>query len=148
MTVKDEKRKQVVLALTNKEASALKERIVEEKTKLLNLGQSDLQQLPDDRYDEADMASADYSQSQILRMKNRELFYIKKLDRALEKMEQGDYGLCEDCGASIKFQRLLARPTAELCIDCKEEAERDENASMISRESKSMGETIKNNQLT
>ena len=89
------------------------------------------------------MASADYTQAQSLRMRNRGVFYSKKLSRALKKIEDGEYGLCEDCGANIKFQRLAARPTAELCIDCKEEAERDEMASFISRQSKSLGESIK-----
>ncbi len=50
--------------------------------------------------------------------------------------------MCVDCGASISFVRLQARPTSELCISCKEEAEREEHQSVGGRVSKSLGKTI------
>ena len=54
-----------------------------------------------------------------LRTRDRERKLIKKIEEALEQMEQGEYGYCVDCGAEIGIARLEARPTATQCIDCK-----------------------------
>ena len=53
-----------------------------------------------------------------------------------------EYGLCTDCGEGIRYERLLARPTAEMCIQCKEESERDESNSFTGRQSKSLGKVL------
>ena len=44
---------------------------------------------------------------------------IKKINDSLIDLDKGDYGFCEDCGIEIGIKRLEARPTANLCIDCK-----------------------------
>ena len=44
---------------------------------------------------------------------------FKKINEALDRIEDGDYGYCEKCGEEVGVSRLEARPTAELCIDCK-----------------------------
>lgn len=54
-----------------------------------------------------------------LRTRDRERKLIKKIDEALDHLESGDYGYCEQCGMEIGIRRLEARPTATLCIDCK-----------------------------
>jgi len=54
-----------------------------------------------------------------LRARDRERKLIKKIDESLNNLENGDYGYCEQCGVEIGIQRLEARPTATLCIDCK-----------------------------
>lgn len=54
-----------------------------------------------------------------LRTRDRERKLIKKIDAALERIDEGEYGYCEDCGADIGVRRLEARPTATKCIDCK-----------------------------
>lgn len=54
-----------------------------------------------------------------LRTRDRERKLIKKIESALDMIETGDYGYCEDCGAEIGVRRLDARPTATKCIDCK-----------------------------
>ncbi len=54
-----------------------------------------------------------------LRTRDRERKLIKKIDEALDHLESGDYGYCEQCGMEIGVRRLEARPTANLCIDCK-----------------------------
>jgi DnaK suppressor protein len=137
-------KKTAEVALTKKQLSELHARLVEETEKMqASPGGEVFEQSKDDNTDETDMACADYTQAQVLRMKNRELFYAKKVERALKKFQDGEYGVCEDCGTQIKFQRLLARPTAELCIDCKEEAERDELSSIFSKQPKSLGEMFK-----
>ena len=54
-----------------------------------------------------------------LRTRDRERKLIKKIDEALDLLEAGEYGYCEQCGMEIGIRRLEARPTATLCIDCK-----------------------------
>ncbi|VAX07301.1 RNA polymerase-binding transcription factor DksA [hydrothermal vent metagenome] len=54
-----------------------------------------------------------------LRTRDRERKLIKKIDEALDHLDSGDYGYCEQCGMEIGIRRLEARPTANLCIDCK-----------------------------
>jgi len=54
-----------------------------------------------------------------LRTRDRERKLIKKIDESLEKIDNGEYGYCEECGIEIGVRRLEARPTATLCIDCK-----------------------------
>ena len=58
-----------------------------------------------------------------LRNRDRERKLIKKIDSTVERIEQDDYGYCDACGVEIGIQRLEARPTASLCIDCKTLAE-------------------------
>lgn len=69
--------------------------------------------------DPNDRASRETDISLELRSRDRESKLIKKIDEALERIESGDYGYCEVCGVEIGIERLEARPTAELCIDCK-----------------------------
>jgi len=94
----------------------------------------------DDRYDEVDQASTDVEQSMRMRLRNRETLYIKKLEEALMRIEEGTFGLCEECDEDIELRRLEARPTATLCVSCKEEQERKEILTAAGRLSKSMGE--------
>lgn len=54
-----------------------------------------------------------------LRNRDRERKLIKKIDEMLAKISDGDYGYCDNCGIEIGLNRLEARPTATLCIDCK-----------------------------
>jgi DnaK suppressor protein len=79
---------------------------------------------PDDFPDEIDTASAEVGLSFIGRLREREKSLLAKIDAALEKIEQGVYGECENCGEEIGLKRLEARPVAELCIDCKAEQEK------------------------
>jgi DnaK suppressor protein len=96
----------------------------------------------EDRSDEVDQANADFSNSQRLRFRNRENFYEKKIDEALRRMEKKEYGFCRECEDPIRFSRLRARPTADLCIVCKEESERDESSNYLARQSKSRGRVL------
>jgi DnaK suppressor protein len=79
---------------------------------------------PDDFPDEIDTASSEIGLSFIGRLRERERGLLVKIDQALEKIQQGEYGACENCGEEIGIKRLEARPVAELCIDCKAEQEK------------------------
>lgn len=96
----------------------------------------------EDRSDEIDQANADFCNAQRLRFRNRENFYEKKIDEALRRMEKSEYGFCRECDEPIRFSRLCARPTADLCIVCKEESERDESCNFMARQSKSRGRQL------
>jgi DnaK suppressor protein len=69
--------------------------------------------------DPADRATQEEEFSLELRTRDRERKLIKKIDSTMERIEQDDYGFCDACGVDIGIQRLEARPTANLCIDCK-----------------------------
>jgi DnaK suppressor protein len=73
--------------------------------------------------DPADRATQEEEFSLELRTRDRERKLIRKIDQTIERIEQDDYGFCGACGIEIGIKRLEARPTAELCIDCKTLAE-------------------------
>jgi DnaK suppressor protein len=81
---------------------------------------------PDDIPDELDLASSESALAFTGRLREREATLLVKVDRALEKIKEGTFGTCENCGENIGLKRLEARPVAELCIDCKTEQERNE----------------------
>jgi DnaK suppressor protein len=93
-------------------------------------------------FDEADTAAVDVEQGMKMRLSNRENLYFKKVEEALLRIKDGSYGLCLECGKPIGQKRLEARPTAELCIDCKESAERAESLNAEGRRHKSLGELV------
>jgi DnaK suppressor protein len=63
-----------------------------------------------------------------LRLRDREKFLLGKIAGALARVGDGTIDECESCGEPIGFKRLMARPVTTLCIDCKEEAEKEEQA--------------------
>ncbi len=102
----------------------------------------DFQVNQDDRYDDVDQATSDVEQSLRMRLRNRELLLVKKIDEAIERIDEGTFGECESCGEDIEVRRLEARPTATLCIQCKEDQERRELNSADGRKSKSLGREL------
>ncbi len=76
--------------------------------------------------DEVDQASTEYDQSFEYRMRDREKFLLRKIEKALLRIDEGEYDMCESCGNPIGKKRLLARPETTYCIVCKEEQERQE----------------------
>jgi DnaK suppressor protein len=129
-------------ALTKKQLETLKQKLLAEKQGLEQVNASLIELAKPEGSDEVEQSITDYTNSHLLRFRNREVFYAKKIDKALKKFEMNEYGMCSDCGYWIKFERLLARPTAEMCIVCKEESERDESSSFIGRQSKSLGKVV------
>ncbi|MNF75815.1 RNA polymerase-binding protein DksA [Pseudomonas alkylphenolica] len=73
--------------------------------------------------DPADRASQEEEFALELRNRDRERKLIKKIDKTLQLIEDEEYGWCESCGVEIGIRRLEARPTADLCYDCKTLAE-------------------------
>lgn len=73
--------------------------------------------------DPVDRATQEEEFSLELRARDRERRLIKKISKTLKKIEEDDFGFCDSCGIEIGIRRLEARPTADLCIDCKTLAE-------------------------
>ncbi|MEJ5378326.1 MAG: RNA polymerase-binding protein DksA [bacterium] len=76
--------------------------------------------------DPTDRASVESDRNFMLRIRDRERKLISKIREALDRIDKGTYGICEECGEEISEQRLLARPVTTLCIDCKTSQEEDE----------------------
>ncbi|WP_027370183.1 RNA polymerase-binding protein DksA [Desulfovermiculus halophilus] len=76
--------------------------------------------------DPADRASQESDQFFTLRLRDRDRKLISKVNAALERIEDGTYGVCEECGEEISIPRLKARPVTTLCIHCKSQQEEDE----------------------
>ena len=76
--------------------------------------------------DPADRASVESEQFFALRLRDRERKLKKKILEALERIENGTYGICEACGREIGIARLKARPVTTLCIECKNKQEEEE----------------------
>jgi DnaK suppressor protein len=70
--------------------------------------------------DPNDRASQESDMALELRNRDRERKLIKKIDETIGRIDDDDYGFCDKCGVEIGLKRLEARPTATLCIDCKE----------------------------
>lgn len=77
--------------------------------------------------DEVDIVSVEKENQMDFRLKARNAIYLKKVRKSLQKIDDGTFGECEDCGTEISYNRLVARPTADLCIHCKEAEEKQEN---------------------
>jgi RNA polymerase-binding transcription factor len=74
--------------------------------------------------DPLDRAMSESSRTIELRKRDRERKLLQKIQKAIQKMEEGTYGTCEECGDEISEERLRVRPEATLCIKCKEEQEK------------------------
>jgi len=76
--------------------------------------------------DWTDQASIETNQNFVLRLREREQQLLKKIDDALERVNEDTFGICEVCGGQISLKRLKARPVTTLCIECKTEQEMQE----------------------
>jgi DnaK suppressor protein len=70
-----------------------------------------------------DQASLESHRHMLILLGQRERGLIQKILAALGKLDDGSYGICEDCGDEIPFRRLQAQPMTSLCIHCQEELE-------------------------
>lgn len=76
--------------------------------------------------DLTDRAAVESDRNFQLRIRDRERKLIVKIRGALDQIEKGSYGICEECGEEISEQRLKARPVTTLCIECKTAQEEEE----------------------
>ncbi|GAA0210548.1 RNA polymerase-binding protein DksA [Kangiella japonica] len=95
--------------------SEWKRQLMEEVDRTVHHMQDEAANFPDP----VDRASQEEEFSLELRTRDRERKLLKKIIQSINKIDDEEYGYCESCGIEIGIRRLEARPTAELCIDCK-----------------------------
>ena len=99
----------------------LKERLADEKNAIRGFSMP-----KDETPDFLDQASSESDTSFAFRIKEREGRLILKIEDALKLIEEGTFGICEECGEEISEGRLMARPVTTLCIQCKRRMEAQE----------------------
>jgi len=117
--------------MLNKKQEALKKMLMEKKREIWNDVKDKLfQQLGKDYrsemdtvLDEGDKALSDLAEETGLTLVDLRRDTLEKIDQALKKLEEGTYGICEDCGNDISEQRLKALPFAIHCVECKQRRE-------------------------
>ena len=92
---------------------------------LLN-NSEDLHVAEEDLSDETDLASSMINQQISCSIRDREILKLRRIDQALERVQDGTYGHCEECDEEIGLKRLENQPWADLCIVHAEEKEREE----------------------
>ena len=78
--------------------------------------------------DPTDRAALEADRNFMLRIRDREHKLIKKIKKALDRIENGTFGICESCGEDITLKRMKARPVTSQCIECKSKEEALEKA--------------------
>ena len=114
------------LVYFSKKLAEWKQQLMEEVDRTVGHMKDDATNFPDPN----DRATQEEEFSLELRTRDRERKLIKKINEAQKRIDDDEYGYCETCGIEIGVNRLEARPTAELCIDCKtlEEIRERQNA--------------------
>jgi DnaK suppressor protein len=109
------------------ELDKFKKMLLERKTEVIEKAREtlndDMTLDANDLPDEMDLASSEYLQSFTFRLRGRERSLLQKIDKALRKLDEGEFGVCEECEEPINVKRLEARPETDLCIRCKEDQE-------------------------
>lgn len=118
------------MPLTKKQLSEFEKQLVDWKAEL-EVGQSaNVQAMTEMEQtsfpDPTDQASMETDLDFDLRIKDRERKLIRKIDQAIARIKDGEFGECEACGGAISVKRLQARPVTTLCIDCKTAQEQEE----------------------
>jgi len=106
----------------------IKQALMMQRNILLNEAEEALNLLPGQTIfpDMGDQASAEIDRSFMLRLRGREQRLLKKIEAAIDKIDNGTFGVCEACGEEINIKRLEARPVTNMCIFCKTEQEEEE----------------------
>lgn len=118
--------------MTKKHLEEIKALLTENYDKIVDNAKRTLKEeielAPEDLPDEMDLASSVYEQNLSLRLRGRERGLLEKIAAALRRIEEGEFGECEECGEDIGIGRLRARPVTTYCIQCKEDQEKREKA--------------------
>jgi len=116
--------------LSEEQIKEIKELLTNMRKRLLESAQEQIRDPSNVTFeggDEIDRADLEEERYLTFRIKGREATLIHKIDYALMKIESGTYGVCENCGAQIPYERLKARPVTTMCFECKELEEEQED---------------------
>jgi DnaK suppressor protein len=102
--------------------------LLRQKETLLSEAEAALNELPGQTIfpDLGDQATAETDRNFMLRLRGREQRLLKKIDEAISRIDNGTFGICDDCGNEIEMKRLEARPVTTMCIECKTLQEEEE----------------------
>lgn len=113
-----------------KKLAKFRKQLLEEKERILNNTRNTLNNelniSQDDLPDEADLAATEINQNLVFKLRDRERHLLTKIEEALVRIEDGNFGTCSDCEEPIEVKRLEARPVTSLCLTCKEREEHRE----------------------
>ncbi len=115
--------------MCDRQKEFFRRKLLDWKESILNESRETLAQMQEDNHslaDLADRASAETDRALELRTRDRQRKLISKIDAALERIEDGSYGYCEETGEPISLKRLIARPIATLSLAAQERHERRE----------------------
>jgi DnaK suppressor protein len=119
------------MPLTDEQLQEFKEALDQRLEELLGHADATVTDMTDEKHnfpDPTDRASVESDRNFVLRLRDRERKLIGKIRAALERIEEGTFGECEECGNDIGYKRLEARPVTTLCIECKTKQEAGEKA--------------------
>ncbi|MEW6585757.1 MAG: RNA polymerase-binding protein DksA [Nitrospirota bacterium] len=121
-------KKAVKLPPRERKIGDIKKKLITQRKELLMGAMDALNELPGQTVfpDLGDQATAEIDRNFMLRIKGRERKLIKKIEEAIERIEDGLFGICEKCGQDIDIRRLEARPVTTMCIECKTLQEEEE----------------------
>jgi DnaK suppressor protein len=118
----------VKLSAREEKIQHIRLRLLRQRATLLNEAETALNELPGQTMfpDLGDQATAETDRNFMLRLRGREQRLLKKIDEAIDRIESGTFGICDDCGNEIDVKRLEARPVTTMCIECKTLQEEEE----------------------
>jgi DnaK suppressor protein len=116
-----------------KKIQEIKKKLIAQKKALLEEAEEALSKLPGQTVfpDLGDQATAETERSFMLRLRGRERRLLKKIENAIERIEQNTFGICDRCGNEIDIRRLEARPVTTMCIECKIQQEEEEKLTEV-----------------
>jgi len=117
--------------MNKKSLEEFRKKLVQKRQDILNEADKTLAEMTDQSSnvpDPNDRATIESDRSFELRIRDRERKLLSKIDEAIVRIEEGEYGICEECGCDINVKRLEARPVTTLCIDCKTLQEKKEKS--------------------
>ncbi|MEW5724820.1 MAG: RNA polymerase-binding protein DksA [Thermodesulfobacteriota bacterium] len=117
--------------MNQKQLQHFKKMLMEKRAELLGHADATVSDMTDAKEnfpDPTDRASVESDRNFILRLRDRERKLMGKINAALERIEDGTFGICEECGGEIGIKRLEARPVTTQCIECKTKQEAAEKA--------------------
>ncbi|NWF97785.1 MAG: RNA polymerase-binding protein DksA [Nitrospirae bacterium] len=127
-THKNSNKKKINLSPRQQKIQEIKKKLLSQRKELLLGALEALNELPGQTIfpDLGDQATAEIDRNFMLRLKGREQKLLKKIDEAIDRIEQGTFGICDRCGQEINIKRLEARPVTTMCIECKTLQEEEE----------------------
>jgi DnaK suppressor protein len=125
---KPETKRAAQIPLKKKKIQEIKKKLMAQRKALLTEAVEALNELPGQTAfpDLGDQATAETDRNFMLRLRGRERKLLKKIEDAIERINQGVFGICDKCGEEIDIRRLEARPVTTMCIECKTQQEEEE----------------------